>query len=802
VLLGGPGQLTGAAAKVSVLPHKASKYLAQIALVFAAYFVAGKLGQALSSLNSGHIGPILPASGIALAALLFFGDQVWPGVAAGAFSLALLIPISPGAAAVQGIGATAAALTGSILLRRVVHFNPSMSRLRDALGLIAFGAFASSLVSASIGTSLLYAVQVRGWAGFGRAWIIYWLGESIGVLLLTPLVLSLLNLRGNRERARIPELVALLLFLAASCFLVIFDLPLVTVRLHFLAFAVFPFVAWAAIRFGLRGATLSIFTIAAIATTETALGSGPFAQNAPFINAVLLDVLFVVLSVAGLSLAAIVAERKQGEQERQHLVQKQAAMQSRFRLATIVESSEDAIIGKDLDGKITDWNKGAERIYGYSANEMIGKSISLLAPPDRADDLPDILRKIKRGGSVNHFETARLKKGGMRVDVSLTISPVIDVEGRIVGASGIARDISERKHQEAILRESEERFRLVADTAPAMIWMSNAEKVSTFANKAWLDFTGRSLEAELAIGWAEGIHPDDLQRSLDAYAQAFDRREPFRMEYRLRRHDGEYRWILDIGVPRFNRDGSFAGFVGSGIDVTESKVAGEVLASVSRRLIEAQEQERTRIAREIHDDIGQRLALLSVEIQQMKEIVPNSVAELRNRIEDLEKRTWEISTDAQSLSHELHSSRLEYLGIFSAMKSFCKEFSDKHKVEVIFDNQGDPLTLPPEISVCLFRIVQESLHNALKHSGVRRFEVTLQGSPAEIQLTVRDSGAGFDPELSMTTQGLGLISMRERVKLVKGTISITSRPLSGTEVNVRIPLPAGTRAEQSRKAGA
>jgi signal transduction histidine kinase len=136
------------------------------------------------------------------------------------------------------------------------------------------------------------------------------------------------------------------------------------------------------------------------------------------------------------------------------------------------------------------------------------------------------------------------------------------------------------------------------------------------------------------------------------------------------------------------------------------------------------------------------------------------------------------------------------------MKSFCKEFSDKHKVEVIFDNQGDPLTLPPEISVCLFRIVQESLHNALKHSGVRRFEVTLQGSPAEIQLTVRDSGAGFDPELSMTTQGLGLISMRERVKLVKGTISITSRPLSGTEVNVRIPLPAGTRAEQSRKAGA
>jgi PAS domain S-box-containing protein len=184
-------------------------------------------------------------------------------------------------------------------------------------------------------------------------------------------------------------------------------------------------------------------------------------------------------------------------------------MQDRFRLAAIVESSEDAIIGKNLEGNITDWNKGAEQTFGYSANEMIGKSISLLAPPDRADDLAEILRKIERGGSINHFETARLKKGGTRIDVSLTVSPLIDIEGRIVGASGIARDISERKHEEAILRESEERFRLVADTAPAMIWTSNPEKASTFANKAWLDFTSRSMAAELAIGWAEGIHPED-----------------------------------------------------------------------------------------------------------------------------------------------------------------------------------------------------------------------------------------------------------------------------------------------------
>jgi PAS domain S-box-containing protein len=794
--------LASAPANSRVPPRELGKYFAQIAFVFAAYCVAGKLGQIIPSLNSGRIGPILPTSGIALAALLFFGDQVWPGIAAGAFFLALLIPISPQAALVYAIGATLAALTGSYLLRRVVKFNPSMSRLRDALGLIAFGALGSSVVSATIGTSVLYAANAPGWSGFGRVWLIYWLGDSIGVLLLTPLALSLLNLRTSRLRARIPELVALLLFLAASCFIVIGDLPLVTVRLHFLAFAVLPFVIWAAIRFGVSGVTLSTFVIAAIATLETMRGTGPFAQNTPFINALLLDVLFVVLSVSGLTLAAIIAERDQAENEREQIIHQQAAMQTRFRLAAIVKSSDDAIIGKDLNGVVTDWNKGAERLYGYTADEMVGMSISLLAPPDRAGDLADILRKIRKGESINHFETSRLRKDGTYIDVSLTVSPVTDAEGRIVGMSAIARDISERKHQEAILRESEERFRLVADTTPAMIWMSGTDKISTFANRAWLDFTGRTLEAELASGWAEGIHPDDLRKSMETYSQAFDRRESFRMEYRLLRHDGEYRWILDIGVPRFNQDGSFAGFIGSGVDVTKSKQAEEVLASVSRRLIEAQEQERTRIAREIHDDIGQRLALLSVEIQQMKEIIPDSVVELRSRMEELEKRTWEISTDAQSLSHELHSSRLEYLGIFSAVKGFCKEFGDKHKVNVDFENRGVPLTVSPEISVCLFRVLQESLRNALKHSGVQHFEVKMQESPTEIQLTVRDSGVGFDPELAGNTPGLGLVSMLERVKLVKGTISITSRPQTGTEVSVRVPLPAGTQTDQAKTAGA
>src|SRR5271169_5835872 len=414
-------------------PRGVGKYLVQIAMVFAVQFAAGKLADVLPIINSGGVGPVWPASGIALGAFLLFGYQVWPGVAAAAFLLTLLSPIAPVAAVAYGLGSTLAALSGAFLLRRVVNFDPSLSRLRDALGLIVFGAFGSSIVSASIGVSVLYAAHVRGWAGFGSAWLIYWLGDSMGVLLVTPLVLTFRSLLRIRSRVRIAEFAALLLFLVVACLIIFSDLTLVPVRLHVLAFAVLPFVIWAAIRFGVSGATVSTLFIATIATVETAFGSGPFAQNSPFTNAVLLDSFFAVLSVSGMTLAAAIAEREQAEREREQLVGEQAAMEARLRLATIVESSNDAIIGTDMDGIITDWNNGAARLYGYLAGELIGKPISVLMPPDRSSDFSEIMGALRRGNSLKHYETVRQKKDGTRIEVSLTMSPIRDAEGRILG---------------------------------------------------------------------------------------------------------------------------------------------------------------------------------------------------------------------------------------------------------------------------------------------------------------------------------------------------------------------------------
>jgi PAS domain S-box-containing protein len=367
-------------------------------------------------------------------------------------------------------------------------------------------------------------------------------------------------------------------------------------------------------------------------------------------------------------------------------------------------------------------------------------------------------------------------------------APLFDKDGKPRGAVGAFVDISERKRAEEALRESEGRFRLVADTTPALIWMSGTDQLCTFFNKGWLDFTGRSIDFELGNGWAEGVHPEDLQRCLDTYVRAFDAREKFTMEYRLRRYDGEYRWVLDLGVPRFNQDASFAGFIGSCVDVTDRKVAEEALSTVNRRLIEAQEGERTRIARELHDDIGQRLVFLTIELDQLRQNSPDLSPKVKSRIRRLQKQTSEVVSDVQSMSHQLHSSKLDYLGIVTALRVFCKEFSEQQKVEIDFVHHDIPAAVPPEISLCLFRVSQEALQNAVKHSGVRHFHMELRYSSEVISLAVRDSGSGLNLQQAMKTRGLGLTSMAERVKLMGGQLSIDSQPNRGTTILAQMPL--------------
>jgi PAS domain S-box-containing protein len=483
-----------------------------------------------------------------------------------------------------------------------------------------------------------------------------------------------------------------------------------------------------------------------------------------------------------LGMAVDITDRKQTEQK---------LSESQNRLAGIVGSAMDAIIAVDEERRIVLFNAAAEKMFGCTQDEAVGTVIDRFIPERFRPEHEAYMRRFGESGVTtrNMGTPAALwavRRNGQEFPMEASITH-LESDGRKL-FTVIIRDITERRRAEEAIRESEERFRLVADTAPVMIWTAGTDRKYSYVNKTWLDFTGCPLEAELGDDWAGGLHPDDSSRSFQTYVEAFDRREPFEMQYRLRRHDGQYRWLSAIGVPRFNPDHSFAGYIGSAIDVTERKLAEESLADVGRKLIEAHEEERTWIARELHDDVNQRMALLAIELDRWNQQLPPSAVELHDHIHHASQRISDIAADIQALSHRLHSSKLEYLGLVAAAKSFCKELSEQQKVEIDFSHAAIPRVVPKEISLCLFRVLQETLQNAVKHSGVRHFKVELCGTEQEIQLTVSDLGVGFDLQDAIQRRGLGLISMRERMRLVSGVMSIKSQPGSGTTIHARVPL--------------
>jgi PAS domain S-box-containing protein len=655
-------------------------YLFQLLLVFVAYMIAGKLGQATTNIRSSNLGPVWPAFGIALAAILICGYRAWIGVAAAAFVVAFFSPVSHLAALGQAAGSTLAAVTGAFLLHRVANFDRSLTRLSDALSLIALGGFGSATLSASSGLLVLYASHVHAYSGLGAAWLIYWLGDATGVLLITPLVLRFRDLLQLAELHRITEVALLLMLLALTCFVIFADLPSIAIKLHIMAFAVLPFIIWAAIRFGLGVTALAILTIAAIATIETALGSGPFASNTTFVNAVLLDVFFAVLSVTGLSLAAVIGEREHAEREREHVVSKQAAMEERLRTADALRESEE---------KLREYEKAVE-----GAEDMIG---------------------------------------------------VIDREYRFLLAN-----------RQYLKMRNLTREQVVGHFLPEVLNKEVFEAVI----KPKLDecFGGKVIRYEMKLSYPT-VGERDLLLSY------------FPIEGR----NGIDRVACILH------------------DLTDRKRAEQAVAEMTRRLVDSQENERVRIGRELHDDIAQRLAMLAIDLERLQD----NPSEVQSRMQQLRKQAIEISNDVQALSHELHSSKLEYLGLVGGMRSWCKEFGERKRMEINFKSHDLPGSLPQELSTCLFRILQEGLNNAAKHSAAKRVDVQLEGDSNEIHLIVSDSGTGFDTEAVIRGLGLGLISMQERVRLVNGTIAVQSKPMRGTTIHARVPFRSERSSERA-----
>jgi PAS domain S-box-containing protein len=336
--------------------------------------------------------------------------------------------------------------------------------------------------------------------------------------------------------------------------------------------------------------------------------------------------------------------------------------------------------------------------------------------------------------------------------------------------------------------ENEDRFRDIVDKAPAMIWVAGPDRLRSHFNKRWLDFTGRPVQSELQNGWRESIHPDDLQSCLDIFSRSFDCRQEFKIKYRLRRYDGEYRWVCDSGIPWFEADGTFAGYIGSCFDITDYKLAEETLARAIGRFLDAQEQERMRIARELHDDIGSSLAILGIDLSGAGEPASDSSAGKHQDVQTICQKVQEIGLRVSRLSNRMHPPMLKYFGLAKAIEVECREFSELCPIRVSCSCNSVPPKLNAVVALSFFRVLQEALHNSGKHSHATSITVNLIASSTELSLTVSDDGAGFCVEQTNLATGLGLIGMRERMRLIGGEFEIWSQPGQGTKITCRAPL--------------
>ena len=446
-----------------------------------------------------------------------------------------------------------------------------------------------------------------------------------------------------------------------------------------------------------------------------------------------------------------------------------------------------------VGGPLLDLNALGTRAADIAARVLGGESPSGLTPPPLALGTPAfdnaalerwrISESRLPAGSVVRFKPPTAWERYRTQIVAATAIGIFET----ALLAGMLTLYLKRRRSERLRQESESRFRRLIDTAPVMIWTADAARHATDFNRAWLEFTGRGLEQEMGEGWLRGVHPDDLDGCLQAYSAACDRREPFRIEYRLRRADGEYRWVLHAGAPRLTSDGAFVGYTGSAVDITEHRLATATLSTLSRRLMQAQEEERRRIARELHDDVCQRVAALTMQIAQLMHRLPKDDNNVRPLVAELSRKSKDLGTDIQALSHRLHSSRLQLLGLAGAAASFCRELSGQHDVTINFSHEDLPEQLPEETSLGLFRVMQEALMNAVKHSGVREIDVALHGNGAALYLKVTDRGVGFTVEDAGLYRGLGLVSMRERLSLLGGELFVKSQPGRGTTVSARVP---------------
>jgi PAS domain S-box-containing protein len=363
------------------------------------------------------------------------------------------------------------------------------------------------------------------------------------------------------------------------------------------------------------------------------------------------------------------------------------------------------------------------------------------------------------------------------------------VQALVIGALLVQR--RQRRLAERSLRESEQRMNLAADAANLGIWIRDLIGDQIWATDKWRQLFGFEKWEWLDMHrFLQRLHPEDRDAVSEALTKARETGGIYEKEFRVVLPDGQVRWIASRGRLEFDAAGKPVFMRGAALDNTARKLAEEAAHDLSGRLIHAQEEEQMRLARELHDDLSQSLALLSVELEMLGQRPPAELGQISARMQEFSAQVKRLSSEVHRLSHQLHPAKLEQLGLVAAMRGFCKELAMAHELTIEFADRSVPRTVPEDTALCLYRITQAALHNVVKHSGGTTARVELAMDGGELRLIVADDGIGFDPATIRVNGSLGLVSMAERARFVHGRFSIESHVGEGTRIDVRVPIGA------------
>jgi PAS domain S-box-containing protein len=657
--------------------HSGYGYAWQLAIVFVLYFGAGKLGLAVP-FTSSNVSPVWPAAGVAVAAVLIWGIQVAPAIAFAAFLVNFLTPIPTSVSVAIGLGNASSAVVAAYVLTRFSDFETPLSRLKDVLRFVIFAAVFGTTVAASVGVTALTFAHTKTWSGYGSAWRIWWLGDAMGVLVVAPLILTGQDLiricRSWRALEGCLLSIAILVTSAA-----IFG-PWAAVRDDVLAFVVFPFMIWAAIRFRVAGAALAGLLSASVAVWGTAHGFGPFVSHTPLHNAVLLQLFIAVNTMTGLMLAAMINEREhigeafesekkllsESEAEKERLEQRvrertreleQNAAQLAYQ-AKLLDLANDAIFVRSADDKISFWNEGAERLYGWARVEVLGRSIHEVLRTKFPVPLSEILQRDRWEGELRHTT-----KDGSQITVASRWTTLRDQNGE-------------------------------------------------------------------SVGWLE-----------------------------------------------------------TNTDVSARKQAEDAARSLSGKLLTLQDDERRRIARGLHDSLGQLLVALKMALNMLSTGHGNEP----QIVLECSKIVDQCLNETRTISHLLHPPLLDEAGIVSAVGWYVDGLSKRSNIKVNLILPSELGRLHKDVEIALFRAVQECLTNVHRHSGASTVNIRLALQAERIRLEIEDNGRGIPKtHLNHLNQGaagvgVGIAGMRERMRELGGSVEIHSER-TGTKVIVTIPV--------------